>query len=296
MKKNCLAAMGMGVILAAAMTITSFAGQWIGDSAGWWYKNDDGSYPVNSWQWIDGNKDGVAECYYFDSAGYMWKTGTLTPDGYQVNADGAWVENGVIQTKAAVEKEFDLNAYMRHNNDLFLVFGMNQDAYLQHYKTIGKNENRITKMQGWEDTWIGSCTTYFNETIPRSKNVHLATERINGKVLQPGELMSFSDTILSRTTANGYVSAPAIKRYEIGGGICQVSSTLYAAMCRAGMPAVERHPHSEPISYLPKGLDATISEGYLDLKIQNIYDWPLKIHAKAENGALTVSLELLKAE
>ena len=233
MKKNCLAAMGMGVILTAAMTITSFAGQWMKDSAGWWYKNDDGSYSVNSWQWIDGNKDGIAECYYFDSAGYMWETGTLTPDGYQVNADGAW---------------------------------------------------------------IGFCTTYFNETIPRAKNVHLATERINGKVLQPGELMSFSDTILSRTTANGYVSAPAIKRYEIGGGICQVSSTLYAAMCRAGMPAVERHPHSEPISYLPKGLDATISEGYLDLKIQNIYDWPLKIHAKAENGALTVSLELLKAE
>lgn len=199
-------------------------------------------------------------------------------------------------TAAAEEKVFDLNAYMRHNNDLFLAFGMNQDAYLQHYEMFGKNENRITEMQGWEDTWIGSCTTYFDETIPRAKNVHLATERINGKVLQPGELMSFSDTILSRTTANGYVSAPAIKRYEIGGGICQVSSTLYAAMRRAGMPAVERHPHSKPIPYLPTGFDATISEGYLDLKIQNVYDCPLKIHAKAENGALSVSLELLKAE
>jgi len=203
---------------------------------------------------------------------------------------------GSCMSVYADETSFDLKAYMFHNNDLFLAFGMDQDAYLQHYEKFGKHENRITQMQGWEDTWIGSCTTYYNEALQRTTNVKLAAERVNGKVLQPGELMSFSDTILSRTIENGYVSAPAIKRYEIGGGICQVSSTLYAAMCRAGMPAVERHPHSEPIAYLPRGFDATISEGYLDLKIQNIYEWPLKIHAKAENGALTVSLELLKSE
>ena len=146
MKKNCLAAMGMGAILTAAMTITSFAGQWIEDSAGWWYKNDDGSYPVNYWQWIDGNKDGVAECYYFDSAGYMWKTGTLTPDGYQVNADGAWVENGVIQTKAvqtapAVEKAVQTAA----QDDVAGVYGM-YDWGTGSYSsavtmTITKNQN-----------------------------------------------------------------------------------------------------------------------------------------------------------
>lgn len=192
--------------------------------------------------------------------------------------------------------EFNPMAYLKHNNDLFLVFGMNLSEYCSHYVRLGKDENRICLPQDGDDIWIGKCTTYFDETLQRATNVKLAAERLNGKVLEPGETMSFSDTIRSRTVENGYVSAPAIGRNEIGGGICQVSSTLYAAMCKAQMPAVERHPHSQSVHYLPAGLDATISEAYLDLKVKNIYEDPLKIHAKAENGKLTVSLELLKTE
>lgn len=89
------------VFLAVAMTMgsamTSFAG-WQSDANGWWWQNEDGSYPSNTWQWIDGNGDGVAECYYFDGNGYMLAN-TTTPDGYQVNVDGAWVVNGAVQTQ-----------------------------------------------------------------------------------------------------------------------------------------------------------------------------------------------------
>ncbi len=187
--------------------------------------------------------------------------------------------------------EFNLKAYIYNNPDLFLAYKKDFSEYCHHFITAGKSEGRIALRQEEQGNIIGSWTTYYDETIPRAVNVRLAAQRINGKVLQPGEMMSFSDTILSRTTANGYVSAPEIKRNGIGGGICQVSSTLYAAMCQALMPAIERHPHSKPIAYLPTGLDATISEGYLDLKFANPYDRPIQLLTSTVNGALTVTIQ-----
>lgn len=139
---------------------------------------------------------------------------------------------------------------------------------------------------------IGTYTTRYDITLPRAVNIEIAVQRINGIVLQPREGFSFSNAILSRTPPNGYVMAPAIGRYEYGGGICQVSSTLYAAMCHALLPATERHPHSSNVSYLPTGLDATISEGYKDLKFINPYQEPLTILAETDEGVLTVSLRL----
>lgn len=90
-------------ICSLLMSSTVFAGTWqtgTGENQGkWWYDNGNGSYTSNGWQWIDGNNDGTAECYYFDNNGWML-TNTTTPDGYTVNADGAWVENGIIQTNS----------------------------------------------------------------------------------------------------------------------------------------------------------------------------------------------------
>ncbi len=70
------------------------------DEEGYWWQNDDGSYPVSQWQWLDGNLDGISECYYFDAQGYMLKD-TTAPDGYTVNDQGAWVIDGVVQTMTA---------------------------------------------------------------------------------------------------------------------------------------------------------------------------------------------------
>lgn len=84
-----------------ALSMTALAGEWKLDSIGWWYQNDDGSYYANCWQWIDGNKDGVAECYYFTPEGYLVVDGIA--DGYTVNSDGAWTENGIVQRKAIVD-------------------------------------------------------------------------------------------------------------------------------------------------------------------------------------------------
>lgn len=87
------------LVMVASMGFTAYAGQWQQDTIGWWYQNDDGSYPVNQWQEIDEKQ------YYFDTNGYMLSN-TTTPDGYQVGADGAWIEGASptqVQTVVNVE-------------------------------------------------------------------------------------------------------------------------------------------------------------------------------------------------
>ena len=83
---------------SSLMAFSAMAGVWKQDNVGWWYDNGNGTYPSNSWQWIDGDNNGTAECYYFDRTGYMLAN-TTTPDGYQVNGSGAWVENGTVKTR-----------------------------------------------------------------------------------------------------------------------------------------------------------------------------------------------------
>ncbi len=95
-----IVALAMAALMTAGSGMTVSAGQWQSDTNGWWWQNDDGSYPVGSWQWLDGNNDGTAECYYFDGNGYMLAN-TITPDGYSVDGNGAWVVNGVIQTQTS---------------------------------------------------------------------------------------------------------------------------------------------------------------------------------------------------
>lgn len=91
-------------LLTFAMSFTAFAGSWQSDATGWWYQNDDGSYPANTWQWIDGNNDGISESYYFDASGYCLMN-AITPDGRTVDATGAWVVDGTVQTQATAAPE-----------------------------------------------------------------------------------------------------------------------------------------------------------------------------------------------
>lgn len=97
MKKKVMLGV-LATTMALSMSMTALAGQWQSDANGWWYQNDNGSYPANTWQWIDGNNDGTAESYYFNEQGYCLMN-TTTPDGYTVNPAGAWIVDGVVQTK-----------------------------------------------------------------------------------------------------------------------------------------------------------------------------------------------------
>ena len=101
MRKNIKAAIVVATVCALTAA-TAFATGWQKNGTGWWYGTnaDNTTWHTGSWQWIDGNNDGIAECYYFDANGYMLAA-TVTPDGYTVNANGAWTNGDAVPTKAA---------------------------------------------------------------------------------------------------------------------------------------------------------------------------------------------------
>ena len=96
--KKYMSLIAITAVMVAGASMNCYAAGWQHNQNGWWWQNEDASWPAASWQWLDGNGDGIAECYYFDSTGYML-AGTVTPDGFQVDSEGRWIVNGMIQTK-----------------------------------------------------------------------------------------------------------------------------------------------------------------------------------------------------
>ena len=134
-------------------------------------------------------------------------------------------------------------------------------------------------------------TVYEGLGEERAGNIEKAARALNGTVIPPGEVFSFNETLGRRTIDTGYSPAPTFIYGELeetpGGGVCQVSSTLYNAGILSGLSVVERHRHSQPVSYLPPGRDATVSYGALDLKLKNPHDMPVKLVAEARDGRLS---------
>ena len=128
----------------------------------------------------------------------------------------------------------------------------------------------------------------------RSTNIQLATKAINGLLLMPGESFSFNGVVGERTAAKGYQSAPVDIGYStgmgLGGGICQVSTTLYNAVLQAGIKATERLHHTIPSAYVPLGFDATVDYGNLDYQFKNTLDFPIYIEGNSDNGTETFSI------
>ncbi|MFC0472563.1 VanW family protein [Halalkalibacter kiskunsagensis] len=140
---------------------------------------------------------------------------------------------------------------------------------------------------------IGQYVTYFNSrNKQRSHNISLASEAINNQVVFPGELFSFNEIVGKRTKERGYLLAPVIVKGElsegIGGGICQVSSTLYNAVDHAGLEIVQRYSHSRRVPYVPRGRDATVSWYGPDFAFRNKLNQPILIQSKIYGGQLIV--------
>ncbi len=128
----------------------------------------------------------------------------------------------------------------------------------------------------------------------RATNIETAASRLDGVVLPPGELVSFNALVGARTLDNGFRPGWEIFRGEmvrgVGGGTCQVSSTLHAAAVYGGLDIVERAPHSRPSAYMPLGLDSTVAWPSVDLKIKNPWDEPLVVHTVVKGNELRVQL------
>ncbi|HHY31544.1 MAG TPA: hypothetical protein GX515_00770 [Firmicutes bacterium] len=135
-------------------------------------------------------------------------------------------------------------------------------------------------------------TTLKDPERNRNHNVTLAAAAIDGVVLQPGEEFSFDRVVGPRLAEAGYREARVISGGKsapgIGGGVCQVSTTLYNVALLAGLDILERHPHSRPVDYVPPGLDATVAEGQYDLKFRNPFEVPVTLSARVDGNRLVM--------
>lgn len=142
---------------------------------------------------------------------------------------------------------------------------------------------------------LGDYTTYFNPLDQqRTNNVRLAAMALNNRLIPPGEVFSFNDVVGERTAATGY--SPAIvfvnqsRVIDIGGGICQDSSTLYQAVLQANLSIEERHTHSLPVSYVMRGQDSTVAYGMLDFRFRNDTQGYILISARTGANWLRIRL------
>ena len=152
--------------------------------------------------------------------------------------------------------------------------------------------------EAFPDLLASYSTTYSTGNYNRSTNISLAARSVNGYVLMPGETFSYNSTVGQRTAARGYKEAGVYLNGEVttglGGGICQVSSTLYNAILLANLEIVERSNHTFKPTYVPAGQDATVSWGAPDFKFKNNRNYPIRITATAGNGSVSFNVYGLK--
>ena len=230
----------------------------------------------------------VAESYFLNYAKAMGQVGanaTVTLEG-----------NTVVHQPAKVGRKLDVTATMKRLQEQLqegkvetLELVINESAQ----PTItDKDLVSITSI-------LGSFTTYFDgSNTSRAHNIHLASQKIHQTLIPAGGIFSFNQVVGERTPEAGYDDAPVFMGGRlvpgIGGGICQVSSTLFNTALLSGMDIVERDTHFAPVSYIPVGLDATVAWGYIDFQFKNPYTHP--IYVIAEEGAGYVTITILGAK
>lgn len=138
---------------------------------------------------------------------------------------------------------------------------------------------------------LGEFSTSFNNSTSRGSNIHVAGQQTSDILLMPGDTFSYNKCTGARNWVNGYKSAPVIVGGKVtngeGGGVCQVSTTIYNAALMSGLTIDEVHNHSLPSRYVQRGRDATVSYGYTDLKFSNPFTHPVYIKNIVGNGAIT---------
>lgn len=142
---------------------------------------------------------------------------------------------------------------------------------------------------------IGTFTTkILDKKKERVNNIHLAIKSLHNVTLDPGQVFSFNDTVGERTEERGYQKAYIFigkeKKLGHGGGICQISSTIYNTALGAQLQIVERHPHEKKVNYVPEGKDATVSYGNQDLKFKNTKPYAIILNVREEEGCIVADI------
>lgn len=147
----------------------------------------------------------------------------------------------------------------------------------------------------FRDTLHSTSTTFSTSNVNRAHNIRIAASKIDGTVLASGEIFSYNQVVGPRTpelgykAANTYVGGKIVE--GIGGGICQVSSTLYNSLLFSDLEVLERTNHQFTVSYIPLGHDAAVDYSGVDLKFRNSTAWPIKILATVSGGTITITIK-----
>lgn len=214
--------------------------------------------------------------------------------------------------KEPVDAYYETNPYVVHPSSTGLEFNISLDeakSLLQEEKeeyiiplkvTYPKVSTNDIGSEAFPDLLSSFSTSFTSSNSSRSTNIRLSASKINGKVLMPGESFSFNQVVGKRTAAAGFQPAPAYYNgktvLEYGGGICQVSSTLYNAVLYANLEVTERTNHGYKPSYVKPGLDATVSWGGPDFKFTNNRDYPIRFVCDTSNKILKVYIYGLKRD
>lgn len=152
----------------------------------------------------------------------------------------------------------------------------------------------------FRDVLASASTSLNTGNIDRTSNVTLAAKNMNGTILNPGDEFSYNEVVGPRTTERGFKSAGAYSNGklidDVGGGVCQPSSTLYMAVLRADLEVTSRTNHSMTVAYTPLGQDATVSYGSIDFKFKNNTPYPIKLETVREGGQMKVRILGTKAD
>ena len=156
-------------------------------------------------------------------------------------------------------------------------------------------ERVLSTEDGYDDNKITSFSTkVYTKTANRVKNLHIVCDRLSGTILEPGEEFSYNDTCGPYNKENGFGKATVFingeEAQEYGGGVCQLSSTLYNAVKGLNIEILERHNHSNEVYYVPTGEDATVSYGSLDFRFKNNENYQIEIEAYSNANEVTVSI------
>lgn len=214
--------------------------------------------------------------------------------------------------KAPVDAYYTTNPYVVYPSANGLDFGISldeakslianyQEEYIIPLKILYPNvtTNQIGN-EAFPDLLSSFSTSFTSSGYSRSTNISLAAQKLDGVVIMPGETFSYNQTVGQRTKAAGFKEATAYSNgqvvQEVGGGICQVSSTLYNAILYANLEIVERSNHGFKPSYVKPGLDATVSWGGPDLKFKNNRNYPVRIKTDTSGKVLRIYIYGLKTD
>ena len=218
----------------------------------------------------DNNKNAIDATIFRNDSGQL----IVTKDEYGRSVDSDSLKQAIKNKVNNIEKE--------------------QNLVIQ--QTLKKIEPKIKeKALKGINTQISSVTTNFGSSNEnRSENIRVSSNAINGKLLMPGDIFSFNDVVGARSIDRGYKTSKEIvgDKYVdgVGGGVCQVSTTLYNAILKANLASVERYPHSKKSSYIGAGLDATVAYELLDYRFKNTYSYPIYIESEVQNRNVTFSV------